>query len=78
MIEIINKLMRAQKKLLQELGREAAPEEMADEMQMPVERVRAVLKMAQQPISLQAPVGDSEDANLAISSRTRPPTIRST
>ncbi len=63
MIEIINKLMRAQKKLLQELGREAAPEEIADEMQMPVERIRGVLKMAQQPVSLQAPVGDGDEAS---------------
>ena len=63
MIEIINKLMRAQKKLLQELGREAQPEEIADEMQMPVERIRGVLKMAQQPVSLQTPVGDGDDAS---------------
>jgi RNA polymerase primary sigma factor len=63
MIEIINKLMRAQKKLLQELGREAVPEELADEMLLPVERVQAVLKMAQQPISLQSPVGDSDEAS---------------
>ncbi|HTH45911.1 MAG TPA: sigma-70 family RNA polymerase sigma factor, partial [Candidatus Limnocylindria bacterium] len=52
MIETINKLMRVQKQLIQDFGREATPEEIADEMQMPVERVRAVLKMAQQPISL--------------------------
>ncbi len=63
MIETINKLMRVQKQLVQDFGREASPEEIADEMQMPVERVRAVLKMAQQPISLQSPVGDSEDTN---------------
>ena len=63
MIEIINKLMRAQKKLLQELGREAVAEEIADEMQMPVSRILAVLKMAQQPVSLQAPVGDGDDAS---------------
>ncbi|HZF00478.1 MAG TPA: RNA polymerase sigma factor RpoD [Methylomirabilota bacterium] len=63
MIEIINKLMRTQKVLLQDFGREASPEELSDELQMPVERVRAVLKMAQQPISLQAPVGDSDEAN---------------
>jgi RNA polymerase primary sigma factor len=63
MIEIINKLWRAQKQLLQDYGREATPEELADELQMSVDRVRAVLKMAQQPISLQSPVGDSEDAN---------------
>ncbi len=63
MIETINKLMRVQKQLIQDFGREPSPDEMADELQMPVERVRAVLKMAQQPISLQSPVGDSEDTN---------------
>jgi RNA polymerase primary sigma factor len=63
MIETINKLMRVQKQLLQDYGREPTPEEIADEMQMPVDRVRAVLKMAQQPISLQSPVGDSDDTN---------------
>ena len=63
MIETINKLMRVQKQLVQDFGREATPEEIADEMQMPVERVRAIMKMAQQPISLQSPVGDSEDTN---------------
>jgi RNA polymerase primary sigma factor len=63
MIETINKLMRVQKQLVQDFGREATPEEIADEMQIPVERVRAVLKMAQQPISLQSPVGDSDDTN---------------
>lgn len=63
MIETINKLLRVQKKLLQELGREPTPEEAAEEMEMPVERVRAVYKMAQQPISLQSPVGDGDDAH---------------
>jgi RNA polymerase primary sigma factor len=63
MIETINKLMRVQKQLVQDFGREPTPEEIADEMAMPVDRVRAVLKMAQQPISLQSPVGDSEDTN---------------
>ncbi len=63
MIETINKLMRVQKQLIQDFGREPSPDELADEMQMPVDRVRAVLKMAQQPISLQSPVGDSEDTN---------------
>jgi len=63
MIETINKLLRVQKKLVQELGREPTPEEAAEEMDMPVERVRAVYKMAQQPISLQSPVGDGEDAH---------------
>jgi len=63
MIETINKLMRVQKALVQELGREPTPEEVAEEMNLPVERVRAVLKMAQQPISLQSPVGDSDDTH---------------
>ena len=63
MIETINKLMRVQKQLVQEYGREPSPEEVAEEIQLPVERVRAVLKMAQQPISLQAPVGDSDDTS---------------
>ncbi len=63
MIETINKLMRVQKQLIQDFGREPNPEEIADEMQLPVDRVRAVIKMAQQPISLQSPVGDSEDTN---------------
>ncbi len=63
MIETINKLLRVQKKLLQELGREPTAEETAEEMAMPVERVRAVCRMAQQPISLQSPVGDGDDAH---------------
>jgi RNA polymerase primary sigma factor len=58
MIDIINKLTRAQKRLLQDFGREPTTEELADEMEFPVERVRAILKMAQQPISLQTPVGE--------------------
>ena len=64
MIEILNRLMRTQKRLFQELGREPAPEEIAEEMQLPVERVRAVLKMAQAPLSLHAPAGDSDDTQL--------------
>ena len=64
MIETINKLMRVQKQLVQELGREPAPEEIADEIHLPVERIRAVLKMAQTPISLQSPVGEGEDATI--------------
>ncbi len=63
MIETINKLMRVQKQLVQEYGREPTPEEVADEIQLPVDRVRAVLKMAQQPISLQSPVGESDDTS---------------
>ncbi len=64
MIETINKLMRAQKRLLQDFGREPSADELADDLQYPVERVRAILKMAQQPISLQAPVGDGEETSL--------------
>jgi RNA polymerase primary sigma factor len=63
MIETINKLIRVQKQLVQEYGREPSPDEISEEIQLPVERVRAVLKMAQQPISLQAPVGDSDDTS---------------
>ena len=63
MIETINKLMRVQKQLVQEYGREPSPEEVAEEILLPVDRVRAVLKMAQQPISLQSPVGESEETN---------------
>jgi len=62
MIEIINKLWRVKRKLVQELGREPTPEEAAEEMDMPLDRVRAVYKMAQQPISLQNPVGEGDDA----------------
>jgi RNA polymerase primary sigma factor len=63
MIETINRIMRTQKRLLQDFGREPTADELADEMQLPVERVRAVLKMAQQPVSLQSPVGDGDDAS---------------
>ncbi|HTV43440.1 MAG TPA: RNA polymerase sigma factor RpoD [Candidatus Sulfotelmatobacter sp.] len=64
MIDIINKLMRSQKRLLQDFGREPTADEIAEEMQMPVDRVRQILKMAQQPISLSSPVGDGDDANV--------------
>ena len=63
MIEVINKLWRTQKQLMQELGHEATPEELADAMEMSVERVLAVLKMAQQPISMQTPVGDADETH---------------
>jgi RNA polymerase primary sigma factor len=63
MIEVINKLWRTQKQLMQESGREATPEELAGAMGMSVERVRTVLKMAQQPVSLQSPVGDTDETN---------------
>jgi len=61
MIEIMNKLWRAQNQLTQELGREPTPEELADELHMPVERITSLLRMAQQPISMHAPVGDEGD-----------------
>jgi RNA polymerase primary sigma factor len=64
MIDAINKLMRIQKRLLQDFGREPVPEEIGGEMELPVERVRTLLKMAQQPISLQSPVGDGDETNL--------------
>jgi RNA polymerase primary sigma factor len=64
MIEIMNKLWRAQKQLTQEMGREPSPEELADEMHMPVARIHALLKMAQQPVSLHAPVGDDGDVSV--------------
>ncbi|MEM8867395.1 MAG: RNA polymerase sigma factor RpoD [Verrucomicrobiota bacterium] len=63
MIETLNKVMQIQKQLLQELGHEPTAEEVADEMNLPIERVQAIMKMAQQPISLQSPVGDSDDTN---------------
>jgi len=64
MIEVLNKLLRAQKHLHQELHREPTAEELSDEMQLPVFRVQAILKMAQQPVSLNAPVGEGEEANI--------------
>ncbi len=60
-IDPINRLMRTQKRLLQDLGRDPTPEEIGDEIELSVERVCALLKMAQQPISLQSPVGESEE-----------------
>jgi len=62
MIETINKLMRVQKKLIQKLGREPTEKELSEEMEMKAEQVRAVYRMAQQPISLQSKVGDNDDA----------------
>ncbi len=64
MIETINKLVRTQRMLIQELGREATPEEIADRMDMPVDKVRKVLKIAKEPISLETPVGEEEDSHL--------------
>lgn len=64
MIETINKLVRTQRHLVQELGREPTPEEMATKMDMPVDKVRKVLKIAKEPISLETPVGEEEDSHL--------------
>jgi len=64
MIETINKLLRVQKQLIQEFGREPSPDEIAEELHLPAERVRSILKLAQQPISLQTPVGEGEDTNI--------------
>ena len=63
MIDAINKLMRIQKRLLQDFGREPTPEEIGDEMELSVERVRALLRMAQQPISLQSSIGESDETS---------------
>jgi len=65
MIETINKLVRAQRHLVQVLGREPTPEEIADKMQLPLEKVRTVLKIAKEPISLETPVGEDEDSSLS-------------
>ena len=64
MIETFNKLIRASRSLIQELGREPNPEEIARKMEIPVQRVRKVLKIAQQPISLDTPIGEEEDRYL--------------
>lgn len=64
MIETINKLVRTSRYLIQELGREPTPEEIADKMDMPVDKVRKVLKIAKEPISLETPVGEEEDSHL--------------
>jgi len=63
MIETINKLVRASKKLVQEQGREPTPEDLAEEMNLPSDKVRGILKIAQHPISLQTPIGDSDDSH---------------
>ncbi|MCR4909561.1 MAG: RNA polymerase sigma factor RpoD, partial [Lachnospiraceae bacterium] len=64
MVETINKLIRVSRQLLQELGREPTPEEIAKEMNMPVERVREILKISQEPVSLETPIGEEEDSHL--------------
>ena len=64
MVETINKLIRVSRQLLQELGREPTPEEIAAELDMPVERVREILKISQEPVSLETPIGEEEDSHL--------------
>ena len=64
MVETINKLVRVQRQLLQELGREATPEEIAEKMDIPVERVREIQKISQEPVSLETPIGEEEDSHL--------------
>ena len=63
MVETINKLIRVSRQLLQELGREPTPEEIAEEMDMPVDRVREILKISQEPVSLETPIGEEEDSH---------------
>src|SRR5690625_859748 len=64
MVETINKLTRVSRQLLQELGRAPTPEEIAEEMDLPVERVREIMKIAQEPVSLETPIGEEEDSHL--------------
>ena len=64
MVETINKLVRVSRQLLQELGREPTPEEIADKMDIPVERVREIIKISQEPVSLETPIGEEEDSHL--------------
>ena len=64
MVETINRLIRTSRQLLQELGREPTPEEIAEKMEMPVERVREIMKISQDPVSLETPIGEEEDSHL--------------
>ncbi len=64
MIETINKLVRTSRQFLHEQGREPTPEEMAERLSMPLEKVRKVMKIAKEPISLETPIGDEEDSHL--------------
>ncbi len=78
MIETINKIVRTSRQMLNEIGREPTPEELAEKLGMPLEKVRKVLKIAKEPLSLETPIGDEEDSHLGDSSRTRTPSCRST
>ena len=64
MVETINKLIRIQRQLLQELGKEPTPEQIAEKMEMPTEKVREILKIAQEPVSLETPIGEEDDSHL--------------
>ena len=64
MVETINKLIRVSRQLVQELGREPSAEELAKEMEMPVDKVREIMKIAQEPVSLETPIGEEEDSHL--------------
>lgn len=76
MIETINKLNRISRQMLQEMGREPTPEELAERMLMPEDKIRKVLKIAKEPISMETPIGDDEDSHLGISSRIPPSSCR--
>jgi DNA-directed RNA polymerase sigma subunit (sigma70/sigma32) len=78
MIETINKLNRISRQMIQEMGREATPEELAERMEMPEDKVRKVLKIAKEPISMETPIGDDEDSTSATSSKTPASSRRST
>ena len=69
MVETINRLIRTSRQLLQELGREPLPEELAKKLDMPVDRVREIMKISQDPVSLETPIGEEEDSIWAILSR---------
>ena len=64
MVETINKVIRVSRQLLQELGHDPSPEEISEEMNMPVDKVREILKIAQEPVSLETPIGEEEDSHL--------------
>ena len=70
MVETINRLIRTSRQLLQELGREPLPEELAKKLDMPVDRVREIMKISQDPVSLETPIGEEEDSHLGVSRET--------
>ena len=78
MIETINKIVRTSRQMLHEIGREPTPEELAEKLAMPLEKVRKVLKIAKEPISLETPIGDEEDSHLGDFIEDKNPSCRST